>query len=123
MDNFGRVIGRVVGREPGGPKSDYLVVEDKSEPEWPKIVACEFYGGQRDQLTKEDPQIGDIVKVEGNLRSNRSIKGKLFTSFVAYRMAKLNHLFPGAEPAKWPAKHREELQHVEADDDKYSGAF
>lgn len=106
MESYGLVIGKVVGREAGGPKSEFLVVEDNSEPQFPKIVACEFYGGQLELLGKLDPRVGDIVKVEGNLRSNRSMKGKLFTSFNVFRLTKLNHLFPA--PQKWPEKHKEQ---------------
>ena len=116
MESYGLVIGKVVGREQGGPKSEFLVVEDNSEPDFPKIIACEFYGGQKEQLAKFDPQVGDIVKVEGNLRSNRSMKGKLFTSFNVFRLAKLNHLFPGAAPQKWPEKHREQAAREPGED-------
>ena len=119
MDNFARVIGKAVGREEGLPgKSEYLIIEDKSEPEWPKIIPCEFYGDQRAKLQQLNPQPGDYLKVEGQLRGNRSIKGKLFLSFVAYRVTNLNHLFAGAKPPEqWPEKHQPQQREPGEDND------
>lgn len=110
MDNFGRVIGKAVGREPGGPKSEFLVVEDRSEEAYPKIVACEFYfgpsAGEKLRAQLEAIKPGDFVKVVGQMRSNRSVKGRLFTAFVAHQVFPLNHLLPASKPEQWPEKHQ-----------------
>lgn len=105
MPSYAVVFGKAVGREMAGPRSEFLLVEDKSEPEYPKLVACEFYG-DKSKAMLEAIKPGDMVQVEGVVRSNRSVKGRLFTSFSAFRALPINDWFPpGGKAEQWPEKH------------------
>ncbi len=112
MDSSGRVIGKVLGIEPAGPNSEFVVVEDRSSAQYPVMVACECYGKTREQLRDIKP--GQWVRVIGQLRSNRSQKnGKLYTSFSAYQVWSLDHqsteVPPWAQTQPWPPRKHTEL--------------
>ncbi len=89
MYDQGVVIGRVIGVQAGGPKSELLIVEDRSRPDYPNRVACEFYEKQRSQI--EGVANGQLVRVVGSIKS-REYNGKWYTSFSAFQLTSLAHL-------------------------------
>ena len=104
MYDQGVVIGRVIGVQAGGPKSELLIVEDRSRPEYPNRVACEFYENQRSKL--EGVANGQLVRVVGSIKS-REYQGKWYTSFSAFQLTSLAHL--DAAPRPDPVADGDEL--------------
>lgn len=86
MVNINVIVGRVGAVVPG-ERADILIVDDKSNPEYPQKVACEFYGDKNKKLLNGVGP-GELVRVNGSARS-REHNGKWFTTWSAYSIAKL----------------------------------
>lgn len=90
MYDEGVVIGRIVGRDPGGPNNEFMVLEDRSNPQYPNVVAAELYG-DRNRALFNKVGIGDLARVVGCVRSFKSkVTGKWFTTFAVFGVTNLN---------------------------------
>jgi hypothetical protein len=100
----GCVVGEVIDIVPGD-RFDIVVVLDRSKPQYPNEVACEFVGKSRELV--KTMQVGDWVSVEGSIRSKRSQKtNHWFTNFVCYAVGHLEFR-GGQEQPKRPTQHHE----------------
>lgn len=90
MYSEGIVIGIVVAIEPSGDgkRPDVLLVEDRSRPDYPTKVACEFFHKQKPLL--ERVKNGDLVRVLGGIKTQEGRQGGYFTHFVGFSVQPLN---------------------------------
>lgn len=86
MVNLNILVGTVTGVV-HTERNDLLLVRETSEPKYPQMVACEFYG-EKNRALLEGIENGDLVKVAGSTRS-REYQGKWFTTFSAYKLTKM----------------------------------
>jgi hypothetical protein len=94
MVNLNILVGTVTGVV-HTERNDLLLVRETSEPKYPQMVACEFYG-EKNRAMLEGIENGDLVKVAGSTRS-REYQGKWFTTFSAWKLTKMP--VPGAPEA------------------------
>ena len=123
MFDEGIVIGRVVGRDKAGPNSEYLIVEDRSRPQYPNKVACELYG-EKNRALFSKVGLGELARVTGSIRSFKSENnGRWYTTFSVFGVTNLAHLDSSLAwpPAAQPGKHQERPAEREpgSDDDVF----
>ena len=116
MINTGLVVGRVT--EVADDRDAVIVVVKTgggvargSGKAWEEFAACRFYGDAKKWANGLAP--GDLVKVDGSVKSRKSDKGGWFSSFEARYLQKME--VPGA------AKHTRVSAPKPADDDDFPG--
>lgn len=98
MHNVAVVIGKVTGVVEDRDAL-LVLVEDRSNPKYPVVAACRFFGDKPKAQAREVGD-GDFVKVEGSVKSRQSKDGRWFTEFSAWRLTKLGGASAGASKAK-----------------------
>ena len=96
MINTGLVVGRVT--EVADDRDAVIVVvktgggTSRAGKAWEEFAACRFYGDAKKWANGLAP--GDLVKVDGSVKSRKSDKGGWFSSFEARYLQKME--VPGA---------------------------
>lgn len=97
MVNMNVVVGTVAAVV-NTERSDYLIVDDNSNPQYPGKVACEFYGPDNKKKLQGIGH-GELVRVTGSSRS-REHQGKWYTNFSAFSVTRLT--VPTPTPLREP---------------------
>ena len=92
MYNAGVVIGRVTGVV-DDRDAIVVLVEDRSKAKYPVTAACRFFG-DKPKAQCQGVGDGDLVKVEGAIKSRQSKDGRWFTEFGAWRLTRLVQEIP-----------------------------